>query len=174
MTCMTPSSTCRSTIAALAVAVAVSACHPTTTTTPTPVAAAPALSAAAEQSERAAIEKARADSLRYPYTAADVHFMSSMIGHHAQAIHMANWAPSHGASQSVQILAERIINEQGDEIRTMQQWLRDRRQPVPDAQTMGMKMSMGGVEHVMLMPGMLTDAQLAEPDAARGAQVDRL
>src|SRR6478672_8795003 len=102
MTCMTPSSTCRSTIAALAV----SACHPTTTTTPTPVAAAPAPSAAAEQSERAAIEKARADSLRYPYTAADVHFMSSMIGHHAQAIHMANWAPSHGASQSVQILAE--------------------------------------------------------------------
>jgi uncharacterized protein (DUF305 family) len=174
---MTPTPIRRTTVAALAVAVAVSACR--SASPATPVAAAPAGAAAtpspaAVQSEQAAIEKARADSARYPYTAADVHFMSSMIGHHAQAIHMAKWAPSHGASSSVQILAERIINEQSDEIRTMQQWLRDRRQPVPDAQTMGMKMSMDGVEHVMLMPGMLTDAQLAELDAARGAQFDRL
>ena len=169
---MTPSST-RPRIAALAIAITAAACR--SAPGPAPAATpAPAASAADEQSERAAIAKARADSARYPYTAADVHFMSSMIGHHAQAIHMANWAPSHGASRSVQILAERIINEQGDEIRTMQQWLRDRRQPVPDAHTMGMKMSMGGVEHVMLMPGMLTDAQLAELDAARGPQFDRL
>jgi uncharacterized protein (DUF305 family) len=173
MSRMTPSSSRRTRIAALAVLVAAAACRPAGTVAPVAATPAPS-SAAAEQSERAAIEKARADSARYPYTAADVHFMSSMIGHHAQAIHMANWAPSHGASRSVQILAERIINEQGDEIRTMQQWLRDRRQPVPDAQTMGMKMSMGGVEHVMLMPGMLTDAQLAELDAARGTQFDRL
>ena len=166
------SSTTRHAVAALAVAVAASACHPARSATG--VAPAPAPSSAAQQSEQAAIEKARADSARYPYTAADVHFMSSMIGHHAQAIRMARWAPSHGASQSVQVLAERIINEQGDEIRTMQQWLRDRRQPVPDANTMGMKMSMGGVEHVMLMPGMLTDAQMAELDAARGAHFDRL
>ena len=169
---MTPSST-RPRIAALAIAITAAACR--SAPGPAPAATpAPAASAADEQSERAAIAKARADSARYPYTAADVHFMSSMIGHHAQAIHMANWAPSHGASRSVQILAERIINEQGDEIRTMQQWLRDRRQPVPDAHTLGMKMSMGGVEHVMLMPGMLTDAQLAELDAARGPQFDRL
>ena len=159
-------------VAALAIAVG-TACRPASTTTPAGASPAPS-TAAAQQSEQAAIEKARADSARYPYTAADVHFMSSMIGHHAQAIHMSQWAPSHGASQSVQVLAERIINEQGDENRTMQQWLRYRRQPVPDATTMGMKMSMGGVEHVMLMPGMLTDAQLAELDAARGAQFDRL
>lgn len=174
MTRITPFLTCRATIAALAVALSAAACHPAGSAAPVAATPSPASSAAAEQSERAAIEKARADSARYPYTAADVRFMSSMIGHHAQAIHMAEWAPSHGASRSVQILAERIINEQGDEIRTMQQWLRDRRQPVPDAHTMGMKMSMGGVEHVMLMPGMLTDAQLAELDAARGAQFDRL
>ena len=164
-------------LAALALALTAAACRPTTSAAPGPAPAASSASgasAAAAQSEQAAIAKARADSARYPYTAADVHFMSSMIGHHAQAIHMAQWAPSHGASPSVQVLAERIINEQGDEIRTMQQWLRDRRQPVPDATTMGMKMSMGGVEHVMLMPGMLTDAQLAQLDSARGAQFDRL
>ena len=32
------------------------------------------------------------------YTDADVHFMAGMIGHHAQAIQMAGWAPSHGAT----------------------------------------------------------------------------
>ena len=29
---------------------------------------------------------------------ADVHFMSGMIHHHAQAVLIAKWAPSHGAS----------------------------------------------------------------------------
>src|SRR5437763_17210496 len=69
----------------------------------------------AATSDIAAMAKARADSARYPYTAADVHFMSGMIGHHAQAIVMARWAPTHGASASVRTLCERIINAQQDE-----------------------------------------------------------
>jgi uncharacterized protein (DUF305 family) len=126
------------------------------------------------ESEAAAIAQARADSLRHPYTAADVHFMSGMIHHHAQAIVMARWAPTHGASPAVQRLADRIINAQQDEIHTMQSWLRDRRQPVPDATATGMKMQMSGMEHEMLMPGMLTDAQMKQLDAARGPDFDRL
>ena len=118
--------------------------------------------------------KARADSARYPYTAADVHFMSGMISHHAQAIVMARWAPTHGASASVRTLCERIINAQQDEIATMQTWLRDRRQPVPDAVPGPMKMQMGGMEHEMLMPGMLTDEQMKQLDQARGPEFDRL
>ena len=43
------------------------------------------------QGEQAAIAKARADSARYPYTEADVQFMTGMIGHHAQAIVMSGW-----------------------------------------------------------------------------------
>ena len=74
----------------------------------------------------------------------------------------------------MQTLASRIINAQQDEIATMQRWLRDRRQPVPDGTTMGMKMMMNGVEHVMLMPGMLTEAQMNQLDAARGPEFDRL
>ena len=35
-------------------------------------------------------------------------------------------------------------------------------------------MTMNGVEHVMLMPGMLSDTQMKELDAARGADFDRL
>jgi len=125
------------------------------------------------ESSPAAIAQAQADSARRPWTAADAQFMSHMIGHHAQAIVMARMAPTHGASPSILTLAARIINAQQDEIATMQRWLRDRRQPVPEA-VPGMKMVMNGVEHVMLMPGMLTDEQMAELDRARGKEFDRL
>ena len=120
------------------------------------------------------IAKARADSLRYPYTAGDVQFMSHMIGHHAQALVMAGWAPTHGANAEVQRLAARIINAQTDEINIMQTWLRDRRQPVPEAKPGPMKMVMNGMEHEMLMPGMLTDEQMKELDQARGKDFDKL
>lgn len=117
---------------------------------------------------------AQADSVRRAYTPADVEFMSHMISHHAQAIAMSRWVPTHGASPSVRVLAERIINAQQDEIATMQHWLRDRHQPVPEPDPAGVKMTMGGAEHVMLMPGMLTEAQMKELDAARGPDFDRL
>jgi uncharacterized protein (DUF305 family) len=130
--------------------------------------------AATVQPNPAGVAQAKADSARHPYTQADVQFMYNMIGHHAQAVVMANWAPTHGASPSVRVLAERIINAQHDEIGTMQRWLRDRLKPVPDASGSGMKMMMNGVEHEMLMPGMLTDAQLKQLDAARGKEFDRL
>ena len=128
------------------------------------------------QSDRAAIAKARADSTRLPYTEADIHFMSGMIAHHAQAILMAKWAPSHGAGPSLLALTERIINAQQDEITLMQRWLRDRNQPVPEAKpgTMKMQMQMNGMEHEMVMPGMLTDDQLKQLDAARGVEFERL
>ena len=45
---------------------------------------------------------------RPSYTAADVRFMAGMIGHHAQAVLMADWAPSHGASLAVRVLCEQI------------------------------------------------------------------
>jgi len=108
------------------------------------------------------------------YTAADIEFMSGMISHHAQAIVMSRWAPTHGASPSMLVLTERIINAQQDEIAAMQRRLRDRQQPVPEARATGMRMMMNGVEHDMLMPGMLTEAQMKELDQARGKEFDRL
>jgi uncharacterized protein (DUF305 family) len=100
--------------------------------------------------------------------------MAGMISHHAQALVMAGWAPSHGASPSIQTLSARIINAQKDEIATLQNWLRDRNLPVPEAKPGPMRMKMNGVEHDMLMAGMLTDAQMKELDAARGTEFDRL
>ena len=90
------------------------------------------------------------------YSNADIDFMTGMIPHHAQAVIMAGWAPSHGARSDLAILCERIVVGQADEIRSMQTWLSDRGQPVPDAKSTRMKMKMNGVEHDMLMPGMLT------------------
>jgi uncharacterized protein (DUF305 family) len=97
--------------------------------------------------------------------------MSAMIGHHSQALLMAGWAPTHGASPMVRTLAERIASGQQDEIASMQQWLRDRGKPVPEAGTTGMKMMNG---HEMSMPGMLTQEQLEELARARGPEFDRL
>jgi uncharacterized protein (DUF305 family) len=157
-------------IAALLATVAVTACATASgggaSTTPRP--------ATPSQVPLSGPARARADSARYPYTAADVHFMSAMIGHHAQAIDMARLAPSRAASPSVRTLAERIINAQQDEIATMQQWLADRHKPVPEARAGPMKMTMDGMEHEMLMPGMLTDEQMKQLDQSSGPRFDRL
>jgi len=117
-------------------------------------------------------EKARAE-LEHPHvTASGVHFMSGMIGHHAQAIVMAGWAPSHGASAAVQALADRISISQTDEIKLMQDWLIDRHQTIPPSDPRGY--AMPGTDAPMLMPGMLTPAQMATLDSARGTRFDRL
>jgi uncharacterized protein (DUF305 family) len=129
--------------------------------------------ATGSRTDAASIAKAKADSARHPYTAADVQFMQGMISHHAQAIVMAGWSPTHGASASVRTLSERIINAQQDEIATMQQWLRDRQQQVPAADPKGMMMEMNGSEQQMLMPGMLTEAQMKQLDEATGAEYDK-
>ena len=111
---------------------------------------------------------------QYPYSDADIEFMSGMIPHHAQAVIMGGWARTHGARKDVAVLCERIVVGQSDEIAMMQQWLRDRGQPVPDAKSTRHKMKMNGMEHEMLMPGMMTDEQMAALDKARGPEFDRL
>ena len=118
--------------------------------------------------DTAVAQAARADSVRKSYTDADVAFMTDMIHHHAQALVMARMATTHGASGPLRTLSERIIVGQNDEIGLMRTWLRDRGKPVPDPE------APGHAGHAMDMPGMLTEAQLAELDAARGAEWDRL
>jgi len=107
-----------------------------------------------------------------PYTPADVHFVAGMIGHHAQAIQMAGWAPSHEAGAAVRRLCERIVVAQNDEIAFAQRWLREHHEFVPPADPRGHIMP--GMDHPMLMPGMLTPEQMTQLDAARGPEFDRL
>jgi len=98
------------------------------------------------------------------FTVADVRFMQDMIGHHAQAIVMARMAPTHGAGEAVLRLAEKIDISQRDEIELMEQWLVERGQAVPDEE----------YRQAVHMPGMLTPEQMAQLDAARGREFDRL
>jgi uncharacterized protein (DUF305 family) len=129
--------------------------------------------ASAQQAPVSPAARAAADSGRPPYTQADVAFMTGMIAHHAQAVLIAGWAPSHGASASVQVLCERIVVAQNDEIATMEGWLKARKLPVPDP-GMAQHQLMPGMEHAALMPGMLTASQLAQLDSARGPHFDQL
>ncbi|MCL7985043.1 MAG: DUF305 domain-containing protein [marine benthic group bacterium] len=163
-------------------------------------------SARMTEAEIEALYHARTDSARMRFSQADVDFVTGMIGHHAQALVMSELAPTHGASPQVQVLAARIINAQKDEIALMQQWLRDRGQPVPEVKIDGLdlKIEMTGpvkpdprpeadphgdhdmeaghdmaMDHAAhadhsMMPGMLTQAQLEELDAAYGPEFDRL
>ena len=131
-------------------------------------------STVASTGAEAARAKARADSVRWPYTEADIRFMSTMIHHHAQAIVMAKWAATHGAGPDVLRLTPRIIIGQTDEIAMMRRWLADRNQPVPEPNPAGQVMQMSGMTHTMLMPGMLTEEQMKQLDAARGPEFDHL
>lgn len=157
---------------------------------------------AAEQRDLSALEELyweRMEQSRMNFTQADVDFMEDMIVHHAQALVMSRLAPDNDASRSVQILASRIINAQDDEIKLMQNWLRDRNQPVPLVQIEGIDLTVHleddnetdghdhhghghhGHEdhgHNMMhdhhdMPGMLTQEQLEELAAAHGTEFDR-
>jgi uncharacterized protein (DUF305 family) len=117
---------------------------------------------------------ARPDLVRQSYNEADVKFVSGMIPHHAQAVIMAGWAPTHGARKDVAILCEKIVVSQTDEIYFMRNWLRDRGQAVPSATETHHKMVMNGMTHDELMPGMLSDEEMAALDKSRGPDFDRL
>jgi uncharacterized protein (DUF305 family) len=108
------------------------------------------------------------------YTPADVEFMTGMVPHHAQAIIMAGWCESHGARTDLVPLCNRIVIAQKSEIRMMRQWLADRGQVVPDSMATRHLMRMDGAVHEMMMPGMLSDEDMAALDQARGTQFDYL
>lgn len=112
------------------------------------------------------------------YTEADVKFMTGMIAHHAQALIMSDLAPKNDASASIQRLASRIINAQEDEIASMQQWLRDRNQPVPQIEIEGLNLmvEIDGEPYTMYkkMHGVLSQKQLEELSEAQGDDFDTL
>lgn len=102
------------------------------------------------------------------YTAADVEFMQGMIAHHAQALRMTALVPDRTDREEIALLARRIDIGQRDEIALMAGWLERRGETVPDADH---HHHHAGGE---LMPGMLTEEQFAQLEAARGTRFDRL
>jgi uncharacterized protein (DUF305 family) len=118
-------------------------------------------------SSRTIDARTASDQSRIRFTPADVTFMQGMIHHHAQALDMAALVPSRTASDDMKKLAKRIEVSQTDEIAMMRHWLESRGQAAP-----------GPHAHhepgAVLMPGMLTAAEMDRLSAARGADFDRL
>ncbi len=104
--------------------------------------------------------------------AADVSFMQDMIVHHAQAIVMVSLVSDHLADTQVKALAERISDEQRPEIDAMAKWLKTKGQRVPPQAT-NPEFGSGAHDHDA-MPGMATQDQLRQLEAARGAAADKL
>ncbi|GGM18643.1 hypothetical protein GCM10011594_43410 [Nakamurella endophytica] len=132
-----------------------------------------------------------------PHNNADVTFASMMIEHHKGAIAMADLAPSRADSDQVKQLAAKIKAAQAPEIDQMSDWLAAW---APDTDMNGMPLtktsasptssdmgSMPGMDHGTghgdtggsassgaAMPGMMTEQQMQQLTAAKGAAFDKL
>ena len=119
-----------------------------------------------QQSREVSATKTAAES-QLSHTEADTRFMQGMIGHHAQAIEMSALVPTRTARDEMRLLAKRIDVSQADEIKMMQEWLQRRGQKLPDPHA---HHQMGAT----LMPGMLSQEEMARLGAAKGDEFDRL
>jgi uncharacterized protein (DUF305 family) len=95
------------------------------------------------------------------FSSADLMFAQMMIPHHQQAVDISFMALANTQNADVRALAESIITHQSTEVVTMKSWL--------DAAGVSLDDS-----HSMHMQGMLTEAQLAELEAAKDAEFDAL
>jgi uncharacterized protein (DUF305 family) len=114
-------------------------------------------------------------------TDADADFMTRMIGHHAQAVEMAQLVPDRSTSEQLAKFAERIRLTQDGEIEYMGRWLEDHGFPVPavappssTAPSDGSGPRAPEAHDHDSMPGMLTDAEMAALADAEGTEFDRL
>jgi uncharacterized protein (DUF305 family) len=101
---------------------------------------------------------------------ADIAFLQGMILHHAQAVAMAQLAPSRAASPQLKTLASRIEAAQNPEIQQMSGLLTSWGAPVP-ATTEGMT---GMQREHAQMPGMMSNAQMQQLTASGGPAFDRM
>lgn len=148
---------------------------PTGSATAVPVATAPA---------RTGPTTTASSRARVGYSLADVSFMQGMMGHHAQALVMTELVPSHSGRNDIRLVAERIALSQRDEIAMMVRWLESRHESVPPTGGQHDHMAMAGMSTGasggateapgVLMPGMLTAAELEQLAAATGPAFDRL
>ena len=101
------------------------------------------------------------------YSVGDVMFLQGMISHHAQAMEMSVLVESRTNREGLELLAQRISLSQEDEISMMQGWLQDRGLGVPT-------LVVHHADDYELMPGMLTDEEMAELEAAEGAEFNTM
>ncbi|MFE3449947.1 DUF305 domain-containing protein [Nonomuraea sp. NPDC059194] len=95
------------------------------------------------------------------FNEADVTFAQMMIPHHQQAVEMAELAETRAEDPEIKELAKKIKAAQDPEIQTMQGWLKAWGKPEPT----------GGMHHSM--PGIMTEEQMKELEAAKGVAFDK-
>lgn len=118
------------------------------------------------------------------YSVDDVKFMQDMMHHHAQAVEMAALVRDRTNTEDVLALSGRIDASQADEIEFMRSWLTERGESAPEitptAAPTGHEGHAGHEAHAghgsahAGMPGMATPEQMAELEALRGGEFDRM
>ncbi|MFT5452620.1 MAG: hypothetical protein ACI9N9_002113 [Enterobacterales bacterium] len=101
------------------------------------------------------------------YTKADTKFMQGMIMHHAQALDMTELVDERSENPELLTLAKRIEVSQEDEIKSMQDWLKERNQEVTTVHA-------HHANNAKLMPGMLSPQDMSTLQQARTNAFDKL
>lgn len=110
------------------------------------------------------------------FNQADVDFATDMIPHHAQATIMAfDLTEGRDLSPDVDQLAEQIFTTQGAEVETMVDWLTDWDQPIPATARDHENAHGDGASDLKTdMPGMMSDEEMAELEAAPDEEFERM
>jgi len=132
-----------------------------------PPAQGPAIVQPGAPGQSSAVATAPSSPVTIAHVKADVEFMQGMIGHHAQALEMVELLQTRTENADMKLLALRIKVSQQDEIKFMQDWLRERGEAVPDEHA-------HHARDFTPMPGMLTAGEMATLRAAKGREFDRL
>ncbi|MFD5864795.1 DUF305 domain-containing protein [Agromyces sp. NPDC127015] len=151
----------------LLLAVALTACTPTGSDSPEPTSPVVQLGAPGESNRTLSPDEAA--NLGSPeFSEVDSAFMLAMIRHHQQAIEMTDLVDDRTDDRDIRLLAERMSVSQQDEKTQITTWLQERSVPVNGDGS-------GHEAHdAESMPGMLSDDQFAELEAATGEEFDLL
>ncbi len=114
------------------------------------------------------------------HTKKDAEFMQGMIMHHAQAVEMTDMIADRTQNREVRALGARISHSQIEEIKFMRRWLEARGEsfemtsPGRDSAHSHSQGHHPAGTHQMLMPGMLSAAQINALRNSKGVEFDRL
>lgn len=126
------------------------------------------------QSSRQITAEEASDLAGIRFSDADVKFMQDMIAHHAQAVEMSALLEGRSQDADMQQLGQRISLSQEDEMSFMQDWLRERGQPTTSSMSDHVMRGGSHGSHNDMMPGMITDEEMAELAGVEGAAFDAL
>lgn len=109
---------------------------------------------------------------------ADVMFAQMMIPHHEQAVEMADLAPTRANDPELKDLAAKIKAAQDPEITTMKGWLTAWGKPTEAPSNHSMPGMSSAPGHNMPgmnsdMPGMMSEQEMADLEAAKGTAFDK-